>query len=419
MIFSPILKMTSKYYRKAFDSIMISYYNAQYNLMEIWGIEKSLPQTFSIDDPSITFSINGSYDRNLRVLSIEGTSAVETGQFDLKIEDSREKLTLSDNSVIHFNRSSDAAQDLSSSLLLVGDSEYSVSWYYDTSKITESEDMDHGVIPSYLFASSVFYTKNKDSIIDIHSNNRVIGSDSIVVAGDMINLGNRVSSSRVETYAKTIVHEDFSMLSGGEFSTDLEFSYYASNISFGKSSVNKSDRLSVVAIDSIDNDAMKLDLSNATSIMLSSIEDEDVTPELVVTDEYLESKIVGLLGIDSTEIMPDSRITSTTDTSACDTRRLVSILRVQLEEYYVRKIRDSISGSGDGSISEMYQYIDGAIKDMINKYLSVNECLDAAPINTDEGCDIKCESIDANKGKMMVSKQKLKAMVLCELKCTN
>jgi len=389
-------------------------------LSSIETIESSVQTEFDISHPNITTLIAGyeysndtsSIDTGIDINLIANSGFVFTG-----ILDTDDTVEVYDDDIVVVEFVDRYTGYLSKKFASKSSKEYTVSWTYRIpfeSKIDYYDMYSDDDIPPYDVVSSTFYEKRLENFYRIYSRysseklenafTKYIGvsffnerlSDKIlcntsVVVGDSLFVDNGTVNTSNSPIFKTntiVFSDEYTFDSFSPISTAFSESVYALNT-----------------------------LSNVVSFFVSQIDIEARGQYEVVSIDNIDKVMSDLYNINDDTIYDNFKVDVSRGDEAVTFKALYSMCLEAINTFYNDKISIFLQNYDNaGPIFDMIAYIDSEIKNLTNNFVRSDEC--EIPLeSSSQGCKIDCNNIHLDDSHEMVTKQKLKSIVTCLMKC--
>ena len=302
---------------------------------------------------------------------------------------------------------------LEKSYLRKNNSVFSVNWNYN---IPISEDnIANSLVPSYGFSSFMFLKLRNGQCRNLKVKSSVRTHD-ICNTGTMKRIANSKESRIIEASASSIKSLNLSFSNEYIESKNITFS----NIESDSSKIEfLEEENSLLSDELLHKKLYSNKLISEKEFFVESRENfSDKSSTEVVTLSEIESisnKI--LVNIDS-EITRDFGTIKADSSDAVSIKMCHNYISAKVADFFTSSLDSFIKiGTSDSSLVSAYSHIDKLIKILTSQYIKLDECDTSPPNNINEGCVVSCDKTILDEEKLMVSKQKLKSVVFCSLKC--
>jgi len=203
---------------------------------------------------------------------------------------------------------------------------------------------------------------------------------------------------------------------GKSLSVELDISINVDNFSFISGYIFSDD--SPANVSYMEDSFILKTLSNTNEfVILEKMLSDREEKELISDSNFSEVKSI-LLSKNAEYIDDSYYIENSGGQNALTFKLLHLLLTESLSQFYALQLKLFLEDyDGNGPLSDLIKWILDKIKELNSKYIKNDECDMPPPDNIDEGCEIECEWIHLDEPHLMVSKQKLKAIVRCSLYC--
>ena len=391
-------------------------------LSDIEDKQKLIQQKFDIFNPNIDFSI-GEYVFNKEgyVLTIgDNISLIGNNLPFLFLPPSGDVGVYYDNTVAHIDRAEESTTYTDEFFLSRDVFTHNVTWLYDTSSAGLAFPEGHMFNPSdilpYTYASSIFYRKVEENFSELLILSHDTGKDKSIVSKEIAvrELNGRYSSA-VECNPDNIIGSSIQIYGDDVFlseSIDMNigfFSFFNDYIYTDKSPIG---------YDYMDSNFLKIDLSNTDKFIILEQPISDRDSHEIISDTNFSEITEYLLPLATEEIDDSYAIFRSGGRNALNFKMLHMILTEKLSQFYAVQLKLFLDGyDGAGALGELIKYIQDKIKELQDKYIFNDECKLTPLDNVDEGCNMECANIALDEPKLMVTKQKLKAIIRCSMTC--
>ena len=419
--YGAILDYNPKYFKSAME-----YFNGEnHNLAEIFQkIEEKhlgIQDSFDIFHPNITFRI-GSYLFNKDTYTLEITRNISLRGNNTVFSFGKTKINSvsTDLTVLHSLEPEKGIGYLDKIFLSKTKNSHEVNWLYDLSadgfQFEQGHVFDAFNILPYLVASSIFYKKVDEYFDDLYvSAHNITDNRSIVNKVTSEREINNRSSPTVTCDTNSAIGDSFH-INDSELNLSLAVAMTSKLFAFTKAYIFTD--MSPVSFDYMEENFLLKNLSNAYSFYIMEEEYLDREEEELVSITNFGYKREDILP-SSTEFLDDSYYVEISGGSnALTFKQLFFILSEKLSAFYAQQLKLFLNGYvNDGVLGELIKYILDKIAELKSKFVFNDECEKLPLNNIDEGCLIECNTLTLDEPHLMVSKQKLKAIVRCSLSC--
>jgi hypothetical protein len=377
-----------------------------------------LQESFDIMHPNITVLISG-YLFNKETWTIESNTSLVLYPEGSSVEatEVHPSEVGEKNRVVHVENIGVSTEYLGTFFLDRDVKMHNVAWMYSLPSsilVQEWEDFDENIFPSYDIVDNSFYKKRFETFSDIFSIGSLSSQDNAMTKGIGVRFFNPVESSLVVCMTKRIIADSFSYIDYVLKSVNVS-TYRCRRISFESSFQYK--LLSPISYAYSESTYAYNTLSNVSefNVRVAAFSDR-ADKEVISASNILER--MDLLYDKTTTLLFDSfKVEVSKENDAATFKSIMHSLIDFLNSFYVDQLRLFLSNYIDfGPLSDMISYIEARIKELNDKYVKNTEC-DIPLNNIDEGCNIPCDNIHLEEPHLMVTKQKLKAIVKCSLVC--
>jgi len=336
-------------------------------------------------------------------------------------------ISMSENTIVHnsYNSSAEeqeiipieswkrAIEPLGKKYLRKTSNSFSVEWRYsDEANINAPVDDD---VLSYSLAKDIFLPLRNGICKRLYVNSSS-GKYDICNVASMIYLLNRKDSLKITTSAKLIE------------SNNCEFSgYNINNVNFTFSDISANSLRtniststdSILTENFLKDNYQSNNLDDTISFNIDSCKSIDEKKEHdIITKEEIEEYYLSDLIKKTSILNRNFGALSSSYRGAATIKLCHDYISAKVSDFFTYSLQDFIkSGTSNSALSDLYSYLDSLINKLSSQYVKNNECRSLSPNNVNEGCFVSCENIELDEDTLMVTKQKLKAVVFCGLKC--
>ena len=390
-------------------------------LKDIEEKQKLVQHSFDIFNPNITFSVGPyQFDKESYSVDLLGNFGIIGNSFSFRFLSGESTATLQNESVMHIENVQRSVSYMDIYFLSKERFTNNVTWIYDLSgeafQGTTIDSLNPYDILPFSIASSIFYKKVEEHfeelLVKSHDITSTTGLISKEVAIREFNL--RVSDT-VECSPLRILGANIQIYNN-EIFTENTIALYADTFTFKNSYIFTEK--SPVNYEYMVSNFMLSNLSNITRLIISEKPmNERLGKEIITSNNFDELK-VDILPKDTESIDDSFKVFRSGGNNALTFRTLHMILTEKLSQFYALQLKLFLTGyDGSGPLGELIKFIEAKIKELQSKYVFNDECKKTPLNNIDEGCDIECGRIALDEPHLMVTKQKLKALVRCSLSC--
>ncbi len=420
--YGAILNNNSEYFRKSTEYLVNERDECINILQKVEEKQLEVQQEFDIFNPNITFMI-GEYLFNKETYSLNITANIDLIGNNISfifLKESSSSLSYYGNSVSHIDNIAETTSYIDSYFLTKKSSTHEVLWLYDigaeSMQIEEGHTFQEYDILPFTFAYSIFYRKVEEYFPELHVMSHDITKAASIVSKEIsIRELNKRSSNSLVCVPTNSVGESFQIYDNYIY-VENDISIYTNYFSFSSLYIFTDN--SPANYEYMHANFMLRNLSNIDKFIV--IESELLNIEdLEIISEFNFSEIKSLLlPIDSEYIDDSYYIENSGGANAVTFKHLHYILTDKLSKFYALQLKLFLGGyTGTGPLGELIEYIKNKIKEIMSKYVYNDEC-DSIPLNNiDEGCIIECDNLFLDEAHLMVTKQKLKAVLRCALTC--
>lgn len=391
-------------------------------LREIEIKQSEVQQEFDIFNPNIDFSI-GKYEFNKEDYSLNITDNISLVGNNLPfsfLSADTNNGTYYDNTVVHIDKVSESTSYTDKFFLPRDIFTHDVVWLYDLS----SEDLlfdethvfnDFDILP-YRYASAIFYKKVEEEFQELHVLSHDTGNSNSVVNKEVaVRELNQRANPVVECVPDNIIGTSIQIYRDEVFFTD-PVSINVGFFSFSNKYVYQDS--SPASEDYMSRSFLKVNLSNTDKFIIIDSPFQDREALELISNINFNEVTEDLLSIDAESIDDGYALKSSGGGNALNFKTLHMILTEKLSEFYAIQLKLFLDGyDGSGALGELIKFIQDKIQEMKDKYVFSDECKLTPLDNIDEGCNMDCATIALDEPHLMVTKQKLKALVRCSLTC--
>lgn len=380
-----------------------------------------IQEEFDIFNPNITFFVGPyQFDKETYSLQMNGEVTIKGNNAPFLFEKEAYVNLYSDYYASHIDSAELTTTYLNDYFLTKEINSHNVLWLYDLSSDEFSFEQNHvfnsfDILP-FTIAASIFYRKVDETFPEL----RVVSHDttdgnSVISKEVAIREFNIKSSNEIYCKPKKIVGDTFN-IDGRNISLYSDIFIKVDTFSFVNGYVF-SDK-SPSSLKYMDDNFIRNTLENTNEfIVLETTLSQREDKELISYSNFSEVK--SILLSKTAEFIDDAYyIENSGGQNALTFKFLHLLLTESLSQFYALQLKLFLEDyDGSGPLSDLIKWIEDKIKELKSKYVKNDECDMPPPNNIDEGCEIECEWIHLDEPHLMVSKQKLKAIVRCSLYC--
>ena len=404
------MKKALDYFAKNSDSFIAE-------MSEIEEKYRTVQHTFDILHPNITFTImGGKVDKDTLGVSFDNAISIVANGNQVHAEaHSAAGTAISRDSVVTIDSAGSAKDYLSGHFISRDTRNKRVSWMYNRSSLpVDISDYNVSDYVPFSVLSTEYYRKIGEEFHELHS--LFVGAESEAVFTVAIGkrFFNEKQSQAIACNTKVVSGESVTI---DDKSISFGLDVRISTNEMVADSTFQIRPLSPVALPYAKNTFATRTLGNAQSL---SVREEPIGSRLddeVVSQANIHTIVSWLYGVGTTEIDDNLKVEVSRETDAASFKSIFNSLTKFLNSFYGDRLKLFLEDYTDyGPLSDAIKYIEEQLRNIEGKYVSVDEC--AIPLKFgDSGCKISCDNIHLDEANLMVSKQKLKSVVICSLMC--
>ncbi len=387
-------------------------------MSKVEAIHIRIQEDFDILHPNISFFINSyEFDKDRSLIYIDDSILLSANGFNIEASGNNIDVDIYDNTVVPLDSIEKSIPYFESLFLDRSVKNHTVFWTYDLESPSIFTDLMHyegiDIVPIGAISAD-FYLKVEESFGHISSIGSKSGERNIVTKKICETFFNNLSNSNIYCNTNTILGNTFAL---NENSLYLQEEIFAisDKIIFSSSFVFQQN--SPVSTEYAEANFAKKNLSNITKLQLTECDIGDRGDNELVSNLNMAEVMDSLFNITDSIIDDSFKIEISGANNAASFKSLLQTCTTFLNSFYTDKLRMFLSNYSDfGALSEMLDFLQKSINDLGKSFVKNDECEIPLSIK-DEGCDIPCDNIYFDEPNLMVTKQKLKAILICSLKC--
>ena len=386
------------------------------DLQELERISEEIPLPIYVDTPNITALIGGIYDARTATIVFSGRHHVVSPNGNIVIQSGNNKPEIEDTSVLVGAEHDKGIPYLSRRLLKKGSSAYEVSWFYDGDAVPDDTVFEDGDVQSFRGASRGLFLKANEtftSLTNIHTG--LVGLDSIPNLSMLEYELNRLDADTIIVSTSRVRGDRFHVET-----KDIAFPIDEVGISAKDITIRNQASLlgtSVISTEMGDKTFLHKTLKNADKVSISDGIEHYAEDSAVLSLGILGVERAKKMDLTTSSLPQETTFLSEKDTGICTIEKFQAIVASEVDSFYRTDLLGRTSGENSGAMGKLYDHLVQQIAEGLDKFVTREECIDAAPINVDEGCHILCTSDILDGDKLMVTKQRMKSAISCGFKC--
>lgn len=343
----------------------------------------SMPSIINIDVPNISFFAGGAYDSIKKEVLITSRTKVYSIGGKVSVSGDGSSITISSETVLPTSDYKEGISRLSENLLKKGSLKYSVSWMYDTDKISSLYENPSVEIPSYRYGLTHRFGKQGDNILDLAAIHEKIENGSVVNLGMLEGELNRLDSGKVLCNPDSLVGD--STVSSRDITIiktpDTKISCEVVAIERGV----PIDDNSIMSTEEGDSNFMLSSLKNTRYLHIDKV--VPIDSDDAVSNSFLNSRVTEMIPLKSEIIPYESKVYGGSPSVICNAENLSQILKNRVSELYVKLIEERVKGTDSSTIGELIIFIEAEIDEIKERNVDRNICDDYPLVDINQSCD--------------------------------